>query len=483
MERPNIIMILTDDQGAWAMGCAGNRDVKTPNLDRLAEEGVRFENFFCASPVCSPARGTIFTGRMPSAHGVLDWIRGGNVDRERLKEKSGDPYYRNEDRAIPYLEGMTTYTDVLAREGYTCCLAGKWHLGDSLRPQHGFSKWFTIARGGCYYKKADVVENGGIRYESRYITDVITDKALEYIDACRAEQNPYYISVHYTAPHDPWDEDQHPRKYVEAYRDCAFTATPDLPVSDRQIQTAPYGTGEVRKSLLRGYYAAVTAMDAGVGRIVAHLKETGEYDHCILCFMADNGMNMGHHGVWGKGNATFPLNLYDTSVKVPFLVRWPGHTEPGRVIRGLYSQYDFFPSLLSMAGISVQAEGRMPGRSFTPVLEGAEQEAGPVVVYDEYGPNRMIRSKKWKFIRRYPYGEDELYHLAEDAEETVNLVEDEAYRLVREEMNDSLNHWFYRYADPAMDGAREGVTGHGQLRRPGIYSEGKEAFFRPEQPA
>ena len=194
-------------------------------------------------------------------------------------------------------------------------------------------------------------------------------------------------------------------------------------------------------------------------------------------------MNMGHHGVWGKGNATFPLNLYDTSVKVPFLVRWPGHTEPGRVIRGLYSQYDFFPSLLSMAGISVQAEGRMPGRSFTPVLEGAEQEAGPVVVYDEYGPNRMIRSKEWKFIRRYPYGEDELYHLTEDAEETVNLAEDEAYRLVREEMNDSLNHWFYRYADPAMDGAREGVTGHGQLRRPGIYSEGKEAFFRPEQPA
>ena len=103
MERPNIIMILTDDQGAWAMGCAGNRDVKTPNLDRLAEEGVRFENFFCASPVCSPARGTIFTGRMPSAHGVLDWIRGGNVDRERLKEKSGDPYYRNEDRGDDHL--------------------------------------------------------------------------------------------------------------------------------------------------------------------------------------------------------------------------------------------------------------------------------------------------------------------------------------------------------------------------------------------
>ena len=83
MERPNIIMILTDDQGAWAMGCAGNRDVKTPNLDRLAEEGVRFENFFCASPVCSPARGTIFTGRMPSAHGVLDWIRGGKSEAKR----------------------------------------------------------------------------------------------------------------------------------------------------------------------------------------------------------------------------------------------------------------------------------------------------------------------------------------------------------------------------------------------------------------
>ncbi len=160
---------------------------------------------------------------------------------------------------------MRTYTDVLKENGYTCALAGKWHLGDSLVPQHGFDRWFTIGRGGCYYYKADVVENGTIHFENRYITDVITDKALGWLAEFQGQEEPFYLSVHYTAPHDPWDEDQHPKEYVEMYRDCGFTATPDLPIHPNQIESAPYGTGEVRKSLLRGYYAAITAMDANIG--------------------------------------------------------------------------------------------------------------------------------------------------------------------------------------------------------------------------
>lgn len=480
-QRPNIVFILSDDQGAWAMGCAGNGDIRTPNLDRLAEDGVRFDEFYCASPVCSPARASIVTGKMPSCHGVLDWIEGGNVDTEKYPEMAGHPRFSRKDQPIEYLEGHKTYIEELAANGYVCGLSGKWHLGNNAEKKKGFEKWYTIGAGGCsHYFDPDICEDGVFSAPKRYITDLITEKAVEYIGEFSRQEKPFYLSVHYTAPHSPWEEEQHKKEYLDWYRDCSFTATPDLPVHPDQVASAPVGdTPEKRAENLRGYYAAISAMDAGIGTILSKLEQEGLSDNTIVIFTADNGMNMGHHGVWGKGNATFPLNLYDTSVKVPFLVRWPGHTEPGRVIRGLYSQYDFFPSLLSMAGISVQAEGRMPGRSFTPVLEGAEQEAGPVVVYDEYGPNRMIRSKEWKFIRRYPYGEDELYHLTEDAEETVNLAEDEAYRLVREEMNDSLNHWFYRYADPAMDGTREGVTGHGQLRRPGIYSEGKNVFFRP----
>lgn len=478
-EKPNILFILTDDQGAWAMRCAGNTDIHTPNLDRIASQGYRFENFFCASPVCSPARASLLTGRIPSAHGVQDWIRSGNLDRDGLKKEiREDPYYLCEEKPIQYLEGMLTYTDVLKENGYTCALSGKWHLGDSMTPQHGFDKWFTIGRGGCYYNKADIVENGEISFENRYITNVITDKALSYLEEFRTQDNPFYLSVHYTAPHSPWEEDQHPGEYIEMYRDCGFTATPDLPVHPNQIPSAPSGTGEVRKSLLRGYYAAITAMDADVGRLLDKLEALGIAEDTIVMFMADNGMNMGHHGIWGKGNGTFPFNMYDTAVKVPFLVSWPGHYPSGVVCRRMCSQYDFFQTLLDMVGIRRQLPDGLPGRSFADVFDGNTEKAGAVVVYDEYGPTRMIRTEEWKYICRSPYGLDELYHLSEDPEENNNLSADPEYATLINRMYIQLTRWFYTYADPAMDASREGVTGYGQLCRPGIYADRRNVFYK-----
>ena len=478
-EKPNILFILTDDQGAWAMRCAGNTDIHTPNLDRIASQGYRFENFFCASPVCSPARASLLTGRIPSAHGVQDWIRSGNLDRDGLKKEiREDPYYLCEEKPIQYLEGMLTYTDVLKENGYTCALSGKWHLGDSMMPQHGFDKWFTIGRGGCYYNKADIVENGEISFENRYITNVITDKALSYLEEFRTQDNPFYLSVHYTAPHSPWEEDQHSGEYIEMYRDCGFTATPDLPVHPNQIPSAPSGTGEVRKSLLRGYYAAITAMDADVGRLLDKLEALGIAEDTIVMFMADNGMNMGHHGIWGKGNGTFPFNMYDTAVKVPFLVSWPGHYPSGVVCRRMCSQYDFFQTLLDMVGIRRQLPDGLPGRSFADVFDGNTEKAGAVVVYDEYGPTRMIRTEEWKYICRSPYGPDELYHLSEDPEENNNLSADPEYAALINRMYIQLTRWFYTYADPAMDASREGVTGYGQLCRPGIYADRRNVFYK-----
>ena len=478
-EKPNILFILTDDQGAWAMRCAGNTDIHTPNLDRIASQGYRFENFFCASPVCSPARASLLTGRIPSAHGVQDWIRSGNLDRDGLKKEiREDPYYLCEEKPIQYLEGMLTYTDVLKENGYTCALSGKWHLGDSMTPQHGFDKWFTIGRGGCYYNKADIVENGEISFENRYITNVITDKALSYLEEFRTQDNPFYLSVHYTAPHSPWEEDQHPGEYIEMYRDCGFTATPDLPVHPNQIPSAPSGTGEVRKSLLRGYYAAITAMDADVGRLLDKLEALGIAEDTIVMFMADNGMNMGHHGIWGKGNGTFPFNMYDTAVKVPFLVSWPGHYPSGVVCRRMCSQYDFFQTLLDMVGIRRQLPDGLPGRSFADVFDGNTEKAGAVVVYDEYGPTRMIRTEEWKYICRSPYGPDELYHLSEDPEENNNLSADPEYAALINRMYIQLTRWFYTYADPAMDASREGVTGYGQLCRPGLYADRRNVFYK-----
>lgn len=481
-EKPNIVFILTDDQGAWAMHCAGNEEISTPNLDRLAKEGMRFENFFCTSPVCSPARASILTGRIPSQHGVHDWIRSGNLDLESLGGKKEDPYYASEEKAIPYLEGMLTYTDVLAANHYSCALAGKWHLGDSRNPQHGFTRWYTIARGGCQYYKPDIIEDGELHFDNRYVTDLITEKAVSYLDAMSGEEPPFYLSIHYTAPHDPWDEDQHPGEFVELYRDCSFRSVPDLPVHPNQIKSAPSGTGEVRKSLLRGYYAAVSAMDAGVGKILDRLDELGIRQNTIVMFMADNGMNMGHHGIWGKGNGTFPFNLYDTAVKVPFLASWRGKIPEGITAESMHSQYDFMHTLLDLVQIPVELPGNLPGKSFKEVLlTGDQKDDGEVVVYDEYGPNRMIRTREWKLIHRYPYGPDELYHLSCDPRETDNLIGRAEYETVEKELLDRLTRWFIRYADPKMDASREGVTGFGQLCRPGWYSRGSSTYAKSEK--
>lgn len=477
-KKPNIVFILTDDQGAWAMNCSGNKDIKTPNLDKIAEDGVRFENFFCTSPVCSPARASILTGRMPSQHGVHDWIRSGNLNKDDLEDKKDDPYFKNENKSIQYLDGMLTYTDILANEGYTCALAGKWHLGDSLNPQHGFSRWYTIGRGGCLYYKPDIVEDGKIVYDERYVTDLITDKAIEYIDEFSKKDSPYYISVHYTAPHDPWDEEQHPKEYVDLYRNCKFEATPDLPVHPWQIDSAPYGTGDIRKSLLRGYYAAVSAMDAAVGRIVKRLEDLGELENTIIFFMADNGMNMGHHGIWGKGNGTFPFNMYDTAVKIPFLVWWKNNIPKNKVIKTMHSQYDFIHTLIELTDINVELPKNLPGKSFKGNIFGKKGNEGELVVFDEYGPNRMIRTDEWKLIHRFPYGPDELYHLTEDPDEYNNLIDNKEYENIICNLKDRMTKWFNQYVDPKLDGTKEAVTGYGQLRKAGYYSEGKETYSK-----
>lgn len=472
MKQPNILFILSDDQGAWAMHCAGNTDLHTPNLDRIAARGTRFENFFCVSPVCSPARASILTGTIPSVHGVHDWLRGGNLDQEKALNAP------DETVPIQYTSHLTGYTDLLAQSGYTCALSGKWHLGDSVTPQHGYSRWFTIGRGGCNYYEPDLVRDGKVFYdpEGRYITDIITEDALRNIRELSAEQKPFYLGVHYTAPHSPWDEKNHPAEFIDMYRDCAFTATPDLPIHPWQVPSAPCGTGEKRKELLRGYYAAITAMDRNIGKLLDELEAQGIADNTILIFTADNGMNMGHHGIWGKGNGTFPQNMFDTSVKVPFLISWPGHFPQGKVESAMASHYDILPTLRELLNLQGEVRQPLPGKSILPLLEGKEGGSGEIVVFDEYGPVRMIRTAEWKYIQRTPYGPNELYHLTDDPEETKNWFGAPEYAAIEQELRARLNHWFVQYTDPNFDGSREPVTGFGQLCRAGTMAEGKNTY-------
>ncbi len=451
---PNIVFILTDDQGAWAMGCSGNKEILTPNIDEIARRGIRFENFFCVSPVCSPARASLLTGRIPSAHGVHDWIRRGNVDA-----RSGD------DEAIEYLQGMRAFTDTLATAGYRCGISGKWHLGDSLHPQKSLSYWNVFPYGGSnHYFDAVMVQDGEINRVPGYLTDIITDGALSFIDSTVGGERPFCLLVAYTAPHSPWEEGQHPEALTGLYRNCSFESCPDEPCHPWQINSAPRGTGEKRRELLTGYYAAISGLDRGIGKIVARLRERGLLENTLFIISSDNGMNMGYHGVWGKGNGTFPLNMYDTSVKVPFIASLPGVLPEGVVDDHLLSHYDFFPTLVDFLGLEEPALQGLPGRSFAPLLRGQSLiEGQAVVAFDEYGPVRMIRTRTHKYVRRYPYGPDEFFDLINDPGERENRVADPTFHPLITGLRAEMERFFVAYADPMLDGARQGVTGKGQV--------------------
>jgi choline-sulfatase len=469
--RPNVVFILTDDQGIWAVGCYGNAEIRTPNIDRLAATGVRFDNFFCTSPVCSPSRATFLTGRIPSQHGVHDWIRDGNVppDEEMLSDPMREAF-----PAAPYLEGQVAYTDVMAQHGYACGISGKWHLGDSLHPQHSLAHWFVHQRGGGPYNNAPMIRDGILVDEPGYVTNVITDDALEFLDRHAGSEAPFYLSVHYTAPHSPWIG-EHPQDIVDSYDECPFKSCPQEakhpwagPLSDRCLGN---------REALKGYFAAVTAMDKDVGRILRRINDLGLRDDTLIIFASDNGYSCGHHGFWGKGNGTFPLNMYENSIKVPLIMSHAGQLAEGRSVEALVSGYDFMPTLLDYLHLPLPTESNLPGQSVLPLLAGHDEKGREsVVVYDEYGPVRMIRTREWKYVHRYPYGPNGLYNLVSDPDERLNLIDDSTHRSRVRDLRQRLVEWFAEYVDGSMDGARFPVTGQGQSRRIGPRSAGENDF-------
>ena len=459
-QKPNIVFILSDDQGAWAMRYAGNKHIITPNFDKLAQSGIKFDNFFCSSPVCSPARATILTGKMPSQHGVQDWVRAGHYG----------------EGSVDYLEGQITLPELLTAKGYDCALSGKWHLGDVFKAKERFSAHtYVHLKGAGHYYNAPMVKNDEIVYEPGYITDCITDDAIAYLDTTGENDRPFYLSVHYTAPHNPWVDGEHPEEIVRRYDDCEFDDVPQGFIHEDAVYR--YNQEDARECL-KGYYAAITAMDKNVGRIIDKLEEMGLRENTLVIYTSDNGFNCGHHGVWGKGNATLSLNMFDTSIKVPAIISQPGFIKPGRSTDALISQYDFFPTLLEYLGIdNPYTQEDVPGKSFLPLLkEEPMEEHESLVVYDEYGPVRMVRTKDWKYVHRYETGKHELYDLVSDPGEEVNLYgrEDMQKRVVS--MRAALQEWFDKYTDEVFDGSCQPVRGNGQINAINLLKDGALAF-------
>lgn len=459
--RPNVLVVLSDDQGPWALGCAGNDELQTPALDRLAAEGTRLDRFFCASPVCSPARASLLTGRMPSAHGVHDWIR-------------GEAYGVVEDRHVDYLEGLATTPEMLAGAGWTCGHSGKWHLGTGREPAPGFGFWYAHRTGDGPYVGAPVWREGRRESEPRYLTDAITEEALSFLDGAGAGDAPFYLAVNYTAPHSPW-VGQHPQRWLDLYADCDFASCPQEP-PDPWFSWEP---GPVMEAMndprpsLQGYFASISAMDAGIATLLARLDAGGLAESTVVVFTSDNGFSCGHHGIWGKGNATWPLNLWENSVRVPAIVRWPGHVPAGVVSDALVSACDLHPTLLDLAGVDRPDDPLAAGSSVAPLLrgetEGGEREA--VVVFDEYGGTRMVRTADWKYVLRTGDGPEELYDLDADPGERRNLAGEPAARPRARELQGVLRDWFAAHVEPGLDAWGRPVSGRGQLRPAGAGAD------------
>jgi arylsulfatase A-like enzyme len=302
--------------------------------------------------------------------------------------------------------------------------------------------------------------------EPGYVTDVITDEALRLLDRYAEGGYPFYLSVHYTAPHSPWTG--HPQDIVDSYDDCPFASCPQEAMHPWARSLTEQNLGN--RESLKGYFAAVTAMDANVGRLLDRLEQLGLRENTLVVFVSDNGFSCGQHGFWGKGNGTSPRNMYENSIKVPFIASQPGPIPEGRVETAMVSAYDVMPTLLEYLDLPIpSSERNLPGQSFAPLLVDRPRSAGEpssghecVVIYDEYGPVRMVRTEEWKYVYRHAHGPHELYNLVEDPDERQNLVDEPGQQARIDELKAMMDEWFARYVDPVRDGLRQDGTIHGQ---------------------
>ena len=303
--------------------------------------------------------------------------------------------------------------------------------------------------------------------EPGYVTDVITDESLRQLQKYVDRGYPFYLSVHYTAPHAPWIN-QHPQNLLDSYDNCPFESCPQEPrhpwMLEHRIAPQSYEALGNRKAL-KGYFASVTALDQGVGRILDRIDELGLRQSTLIMFLSDNGFSCGHHGFWGKGNATNPRNMYENSIRMPAIFSHLDRIPQGRVEDVMISAYDFMPTLLEYLDLPVPVDRNLPGRSFLPILEGKPfEDRDNIVIYDEYGPVRMVRTRQWKYIYRHAHGPHELFGLANDPDERQNISQQPDQQDQIDELHRLMDEWFAQYVDPVKDGLRQGVTAYGQMR-------------------
>jgi choline-sulfatase len=436
MNQPNILLFLTDDHGAWALGANDNKEIHSPVLDSLAREGANFRNTFTPCPVCSPARACLLTGRTPSQVGIHDWL----FESE------------NAIATRDWLRDETTLPELLNAAGYHCGLAGKWHLGGSHQTPRGFDWCFGLPGGQGDHRSPYIYHLNGqaLPYHANK-TQLVTDYALQFLEEA-PDDKPFFLNVGYITTHSPYAQ-QEP-ELVALYDDAEFSDVPlytPHPWHKNEGVAGGHHEREKLRPYYANYYAAVSEIDRNVGRILQKLRECGQLDNTLVIYVSDHGCALGHHGFWGKGNSTRPLNMHETSLRVPLLMRWPGHIAPQTVVERCVDHYDTFQFIVEAASAKLESKN-YPGQSLAPLLHG--EESWNEVRFGEYGDLRMIRTPHFKLVRRYPNGPDDLFDLQADPQETRNLAELSEYAETHAALLQRLEEWYASHEEAAKSGLR-----------------------------
>ena len=426
MNKPNFIIFLTDDQGYGDLSCMGATDFSTPNLDQMAESGVRFTDWYSNSPVCSPSRASLLTGRYPGNAGVRSILEG-------HRTATGLP------TEVP------TIASALKDVGYYTAMSGKWHLGlaEGSRPQdHGFTDWFGFL-AGCidYYShiyywemnmdgKAqyhDLWENDeAIRRNGEYFTELITEYAIKYIRRSIELDKPFFLYIPYNAPHYPMHA---PEKYLERFPNLKW---------DRQIMAA-----------------MLSAMDDSVGKIIDELKKHDLFDNTITFFQSDNGPSRESRN-WLDGNLDpyyggstgklkgHKFSLFEGGVRSPAIINWPKNIPSGQVLSGPGVAMDIFPTFLTAAGVDLN-QYESDGKNILPMVIEGEKSPHDSIFW-EMNEQTAVRKGKWKLVldgylvEGVPSENNvHLSDLENDMAESKNLKE--KYPQITKELKEIAENW------------------------------------------
>lgn len=477
--RPNIVFMFADDHAAHAISAYrghlryGARLPPTPNLDRLARDGMLFVNAFATNSICGPARATVFTGQYGHLNGVL-------TNNEELHPAT------------------ITFPKLMRAAGYQTALFGKWHLRS--RPE-GFDRYEILAGQGPYYNPLLYSATDSIRHTG-YTLDIVTDRALGWLRSARDTSRPFMLMLHFNGPHRWWDPgpDQ-----LEMYRDTVFAEPPtfwdsaggraspardpemkialDMNARDLKLEPPNNLTAEqrarwdkaydaenakLRASGLKGddltrwkyqryiadYMRVVSALDAQVGRVIDALKEAGLAGNTVLIYTSDQGFFLGDHGWFDK------RWMYEESIRTPLLVRWPAAIEPGSRNTDLVMNLDLAETFLELAGAPIPAS--MQGRSLVPLLRGQTPRDWRSAIYYQYfeypgwhAVRRQygVRTDRYKLIHYYETNEWELFDLDSDPEELKSVYGAKSYARVVQQLEGTLRDLRRQYAVPDRDPA------------------------------